>query len=251
MLHAFEINGVVYTTPRQIGKFIVHKVNDEDFFKDAKDANHFDTAISRAVKDMIKPGKRNGINLTSDDLKCLEEDTNKSFLDMMMSHGWVDSVDFKRHHYLNIYTLYAAQMIIRWLTGDYKFDISGNVAVHIELRTRSAILVNNDICSKYNKNPSPVKAYTRKIVLPRTQAVMEAEKETEKVFNKKFTRTYNGKHILDKFPDYERETIRFYSVLCKAVRVFRESLIHSGVKETDELVDTFVEQKVQEYYKED
>lgn len=251
MLHAFEINGVVYTTPKQIGKFVIGKTGNEQFFAGTDRHNHYDTKIAQAVKDMIKPGKRNGINLSSMDMRCLDEDTNGGFLDLLMQYGWLDSKEFKRQHYLNIYTLYAAQMIIRWLTEDYNFDISGNVVVHLEARNREAVITNNEIWKKYNKNPSPVKAYTRKIVLPRTQAVMEAEKETEKVFKKKFTRTYNGKHILDKFPEYEKETIRFYSILCKAVRVFRESLIHSGVKEVDELVDTFVAQKVQDYYKEE
>lgn len=231
MLHAFEINGVVYTTPKQIGKFVIGKTGNEQFFAGTDRHNHYDTTIAQAVKDMIKPGKRNGINLSSMDMRCLDEDTNGGFLDLLMQYGWLDSKEFKRQHYLNIYTLYAAQMIIRWLTEDYNFDISGNVMVHLEARNREAVITNN--------------------VLPRTQAVMEAEKETEKVFKKKFTRTYNGKHILDKFPEYEKETIRFYSILCKAVRVFRESLIHSGVKEVDELVDTFVAQKVQDYYKEE
>ena len=251
-INAFEINGVMRTTAKQIAEMVKSLTGNPDFFKDNKGSNHYDTAITRELKKLTESKKKNGMNLTKHDFQTLKEDDNKYYFDRMCAYGWIQPEDYKRFKKLNIYSLYAAEVAIRILSKKYDFKLSNHVQVHLEMRTNYAVLVDNDIWNKYNKNPSPVKAFTRKIILPKTQAVMEAEQQAEEIFSRKrFTRTYNGKHILDKFPDYEKETIRFYSTLCKAVRVFRESLVKSGTKDVDELVDDFVIQKVQDYYKEE
>jgi hypothetical protein len=252
-INAFEINGVLRTTAKQIAEMVKTLTGNPEFFKEKdKDSNHYDTAITREFKKLTETKKKNGMNLTKNDFQTLKEDDNEYYFDRMCAYGWIEPADYKRFRKLNVYSLYAAEVAIRSLSKKYDFRLSNHVHVHLEMRTNHAVLVDNEIWNKYNKNPSPLKAFTRKIILPKTQAVMEAEQQAEEIFSRKrFTRAYNGNHILDKFPEYEKETIRFYSTLCKAVRVFRESLVKSGIKDVDVLVDNFVIQKVQDYYKEE